>query len=152
MTRSVILRYWRRISLRVICFICIWICLSVNVLSPLLDCAGAKKQIFERIVPASKLHRGEEANIWIYGPRFQVSLGSRSEYLYAFAPTQNFQEIENNISNVYSSEVCLPRHHNPYSACSLRICIKWVCQGCAAPKATLTGLIMQILYFKRNKD
>ena len=105
MTRSAILRYWRRISLRVICFICIWICLSVNVLSPLLDCAGARKQIFEWIVPASKLHRGEEANIWIYGPRFQVSPGSRSKYLHIFAPAQNFQDIENNISNVYLSKV-----------------------------------------------
>ena len=38
-------------------------------------------------------------------PRFQVSPGSRSEYLYAFAPTQNFQEIENSISNAYLSKV-----------------------------------------------
>ena len=96
---------FRRISLRVICFICIWICLSVNVLSPLLDCAGARKQIFEWIVPTSKLHWGEEANIWMNSPRFQVSPGSRSEYLYAFAPTQNFQEIENSISNAYLSKV-----------------------------------------------
>ena len=61
---------FRRISLRVICFICIWICLSVNVLSPLLDCAGARKQVFECISPAFEFHRGEEANIWIYSPRF----------------------------------------------------------------------------------
>ena len=105
MTRSAILRYWRRISLRVICFMCIWICLSVNVLSPLLDRTGARKQIFEWIVPTSKLHRGEEANIWMNSPRFQVSLGSRSKYLYVFAPAQNFQDIENNISNVYLSKV-----------------------------------------------
>ena len=37
--------------------------------------------------------------------RYQVSPVSRSEYLYAFAPTQNFQDIENNISNVYLSKV-----------------------------------------------
>ena len=51
------------------------------------------------------LHWGIEANIWIYGPRFQVSPGARSKYLYVFAPTQNFQDIENNISNVYLSKV-----------------------------------------------
>ena len=96
---------FRRISLRVICFMYIWICLSVNVLSPLLDCTGARKQIFECISPAFELHRGEEANIWIYSPRFQVSPGSRSEYLYVFAPVQDSQEIENKISHVYSSEV-----------------------------------------------
>ena len=73
MTRSTILRYWRRISLRVICFICIWICLSANVLSPLLDCAGAKKRIFEWIVPASKFRRGEEANIYISSPQLKIS-------------------------------------------------------------------------------
>ena len=54
---------FRRISLRVICFMCILICLSVNVLSPLLDRTGARKQIFECISPASEPHRGEEANI-----------------------------------------------------------------------------------------
>ena len=31
--------------------------------------------------------------------------GRRSEYLHIFAPAQNFQEIENKISHVYSSEV-----------------------------------------------
>ena len=77
----------------------------LNVLSPHLNCAGARKQIFECIVPVSKLHRGEEANIWIYGSCFQVSPGSRSKYLHIFAPAQNFQDIENNISHVYLSEV-----------------------------------------------
>ena len=84
---------------------CIWICLSVNVLSPLLDCTGARKQIFECISPAFELHRGEEANIWIYSPRFQASPGSRSKYLYVFAPVQDSQKIENKISHFYSSKV-----------------------------------------------
>ena len=79
---------FRRISLRVICFICIWICLSVNVLSPLLDCAGARKRIFECFGLASKFHRGLEANIYMYS-----------------ALVQDSQEIENKISHVYSSEV-----------------------------------------------
>ena len=61
---------FRRISLRVICFICIWICLSVNVLSPLLDRTGARKQIFECISPAFEFHRGEKANIWMNSPHF----------------------------------------------------------------------------------
>ena len=77
----------------------------LNVLSPFLSFTGAKKRIFECIVPTSKLHRGEEANIWIYGSCFQVSPGSRSKYLHIFAPAQNFQDIENNISHVYLSEV-----------------------------------------------
>ena len=113
---------FRRISLRVICFMYIWICLSVNVLSPLLDCTGARKQIFECISPAFELHRGEKVNIWMNSPRFWTVPGRRSEYLniwspfpsfagarskylYVFAPTQNFQDIENNISNVYLSKV-----------------------------------------------
>ena len=64
---------FRRISLRVICFICIWICLSVNVLSPLLDRTGARKRIFEYIVPASKFRRGQEANIYISSPQLKIS-------------------------------------------------------------------------------
>ena len=61
--------------------------------------------ISECIESTSRLCRGEKANIWMNSPRFQVSPGSRSEYLYAFAPTQNFQEIENSISNAYLSKV-----------------------------------------------
>ena len=45
----------------------------MNVLSPLLDCAGARKQMFEWIVPVSKLHRGEEANIYISSPQLKIS-------------------------------------------------------------------------------
>ena len=103
MTRSVILQ----------CFVgfrCAWFVLCgfkyvYLYSSSVFGYTGARKQIFEWIVPASKLHQGEEANIWIYGPRFQVSPGSRSKYLYVFAPAQNFQDIENNISNVYLSKV-----------------------------------------------
>ena len=41
----------------------------------------------------------------MYSPRFQVSPGSRSKYLHIFAPAQNFQDIENSISNAYLSKV-----------------------------------------------
>ena len=84
--------------------------------------------------------------------RYQVSPVSRSEYLYAFAPTQNFQEIENSISNAYLSKVLPAKTPQSLFRLFATNLHNESCQGCAAPKATLTGLIMQILYFKRNKD
>ena len=107
---------FRRISLRVICFICIWICLSVNILSPLLDCAGARKQIFESISPASEPHRGEKTNIWKYKQALLLNpTGARKQILEWIVPASKFRRGQEaniyisspqlKISNVYSSEV-----------------------------------------------
>ena len=62
----------------------------LNVLSPFLSFTGAKKRIFECIVPASKLHRGEEANIWMYCPRFWIPPGRESKYLNVLSPFLSF--------------------------------------------------------------
>ena len=78
--------------------------------------------------------------------------GRRSGYLYAFALVQDSQEIENKILHIYSSEVLPAKTPQSLFRLFATNLHNESCQGCAAPKATLTGLIMQILYFKRNKD
>ena len=57
------------------------------------------------IVQVFLLYGGIETSIWMYSPRIWTVPGQKSKYLHIFAPAQNFQDIENNISNVYLSKV-----------------------------------------------